>query len=772
MSSPDPESTVTRVLLIEDDPVFAEIVRVYLRHLVAEGIALERVGRLDAGLERLEAEGVDAVLLDLKLPDSKGYETFRRVQELRPSVPIVVLTGDEDDRLAKKAMGRGAQDYLFKADLTPILLARSIRYAVERARAEATLRTSEALYRMTAEEATDMIARHAPDGRYLYVSRACRTLLGYEPRELVARDPYELFHPDDRGRIREVHRKILEANTVETITYRIRRRDGGYVWFETRSRGLRGPGGSEVVELLTISRDVTERQLAAAWLEASERRYRAIVEDQTELVCRFRPAGELTFVNQAFGRFFGEAPAALAGRDLFSLFPEEDRVAVATHLAALDRQRPIRSREQRLAPGGEERWLQWTDRALFDDAGELVEYQSVGRDTTERRKLEERLRQSQKMEIVGQLVGGIAHDFNNILTAVGGYGDLLAYRQRAAGGEPSPEVAALKKIVRGAAALTGQLLAFSRRQVVQPEILDLSEMVRGVDALLHQLIGEHIELDLDLVPASLLVRADPGRIEQVIVNLAVNARDAMPMGGRLEIATGAAELAGDRARELGLAPGPWARLTVADTGSGMDEEVRAQIFEPFFTTKPGRGTGLGLATVARVVGDLGGHIEVTSAPRAGTTFEILLPATAVEPPFGEGSGVFSAPGAGGTERVLLVEDDEPVRSVLQAILEGRGYRVRSARNAERALELFERSGGGFDVLLTDVVMTGLSGPELAERLRRRAPRLKVLFVSGYAEENRSFEQVRASGFPLLRKPFSGRRLLGRLREVLDAADER
>ena len=647
MSSPDSES-VTRVLLIEDDPVFAEIVRVYLRHPAAQSIAFERVERLDEGLERLESADVDAVLLDLKLPDSRGYDTFRRVQEHRPPVPIVVLTGDEDDRLAQKAMSRGAQDYLFKTDLTPGLLARSIRYAVERAGAEA------------------------------------------------------------------------------------------------------------------------RRRLAAARLEESERRYRAVVEDQTELVCRFRPAGELTFANQAFGRFFGDEPAALIGRDLFSLFPEEDRVAVATHLADLDRERPIRSREQRLQlPGGEVKWLQWTDRALFGEAGELAEYQSVGRDTTERRRLEDQLHQSQKMEVVGQLVGGIAHDFNNILTAVGGYGDLLAERQRAAGGEPSPEVAALKKIVRGAAALTGQLLAFSRRQVVQPEILELNELIQGVDALLHQLIGEHIELQLDLAPGPLLVKADPGRIEQVIVNLAVNARDAMPMGGRLGIATRSLELAGDRARKLQVATGSCVSLAVADTGYGMDEGVREKIFEPFFTTKSGLGTGLGLATVDRIVGELGGHIAVESAPEAGATFEILLPATAVPPPFGEASGVWPAVDAGGSERVLLVEDDEPVRSVLKAILEGRGYSVRSARNSERALELLADTGDGFDVLLTDVVMAGLSGPELAERVRRSAPRIKVLFISGYAEDNASFERVRTSGFPLLHKPFSARRLLGKLREVLD-----
>ncbi len=646
MSSPEPEPA-TRVLLIEDDPVFAEIVRVYLRHPAAKGIACERVDRLADGLARLESDGIDAVLLDLKLPDSRGYDTFRRVQEHRPSVPIVVLTGDEDDSLAQKAMSRGAQDYLFKTDLTPGLLVRAIRYAVERAGAEAT------------------------------------------------------------------------------------------------------------------------RRLAAARLEASESRYRAIVEDQTELVCRFRPDGELTFANQAFGRFFGGEPGALIGRDIFSLLPEEERVAVATHLADLDGDRPIKNREQRLRrPGDEVKWLQWTDRALFGEAGELAEYQSVGRDTTERRKLEEQLRHSQKMEVVGQLVGGIAHDFNNILTAVGGYGDLLAERQRATGREPSPEVAALKKIVRGAAALTGQLLAFSRRQVVQPEILELNELIQGVDALLHQLIGEHIELDFDLAPEPLLVKADPGRIEQVIVNLAVNARDAMPMGGRLEIATRSLELAGDRARGLHIAPGSCVSLAIADTGCGMDEGVREQIFEPFFTTKAGRGTGLGLATVDRIVGELGGHIAVDSTPEAGARFEILLPATAIPPPFGEASGVWSAVNVGGSERVLLVEDDEPVRSVLKAILEGRGYAVRSARNAERALELLARSGD-FDVLLTDVVMTGLSGPELAERVRRDAPRIKVLFISGYAEDNASFERVRASGFPLLHKPFSAQRLLGKLREVLD-----
>lgn len=772
MSSPATESTAdTTVLLIEDDPVFAEIVRAYLRHPSARGVRLEVAERLDTGVERLQAGGVDAVLLDLKLPDSKGYETFQRVQEVLPSVPVIVLTSTEDDRLARRAVGQGAQDYLLKVDLTPSLLARSIRYAVERARSEATVRTSEALYRMMAEEATDLISRHTPEGRYLYVSPACRSLLGYEPEELLGRDAYDFFHPGDLEAIRESHRTILEDNVIYTVTYRIRRKDSGYVWFETRSRALRNPGSSEVSELLAISRDVTERQRAAARLENSERRYRAIVEDQTELVCRFLPAGELTFVNQAFCRFFEEPSEELLGRDIFSLFPEQDRVEVATRLAELDRERPIRSREQLLRRPDEnqDRRLQWADRALFDDCARVLEYQSMGRDVTERHQLAEQLRQSQKVEVVGQLVGGIAHDFNNILTALTGYSDLLGQRLRSEGAEPSPEISALQKIVRRAAALTGQLMAFTRRRTAQPVVLDLSLLVEEVDAMLRQLIGEHIELVLEVAPAPVRVKADPGQIEQVIVNLAVNARDAMTMGGQLTITTECIELSSARAKELDLDPGSWARLMVADTGRGMDEAIRERVFEPFFTTKAGgRGTGLGLTTVARIVEELGGRILVESTPGTGSSFEVLLPRTRERPAYAEASGIWpvgSEPR--GSENVLLVEDDEPVRSVLRKILERRGYRVRPARNAEQALGILEGAGEGFDVLLTDVVMSGMSGPELAEQVWRDRPRIKVLFISGYAEDSASFDRIRGSGFPLLQKPFSAGRLLGKLREVLD-----
>ena len=384
---------------------------------------------------------------------------------------------------------------------------------------------------------------------------------------------------------------------------------------------------------------------------------------------------------------------------------------------------------------------------------------------------DEQLRHAQKMEAIGRLAGGVAHDFNNLLTAIIGYTDLLAERIDPA--DPTArDVAGIRKAADRAAALTRQLLAFSRKQFLNPTVLDLNETVSGMLQILPRVIGEHIQTSVTLAGDLTRVRADASQMEQVLVNLVLNARDAMPAGGRITIETSNVSLGAPRIRteNLSLAPGPYVMLAITDTGIGMDEATRARVFEPFFTTKPkGKGTGLGLATVYGIVDQSGGGISITTAPGRGTTVRIYLPGTtaAADQRVAEVAAVH---GGAGTETLLLVEDNDSVRELAAKALRRRGYVVHEAHDAEEAITWSLTSGIRPQLLVTDVVMPGLSGPNLAARLLQQNPRLRVLYMSGYTDDATAVHGNFWAGIPLLQKPFTPAALAERVRLALDTSN--
>jgi two-component system cell cycle sensor histidine kinase/response regulator CckA len=384
----------------------------------------------------------------------------------------------------------------------------------------------------------------------------------------------------------------------------------------------------------------------------------------------------------------------------------------------------------------------------------------------ERARLEEQLLQSQKMEAVGRLAGGIAHDFNNLLQIILSYAEMAMERP---GLEPEElqDLDEIKKAARRAANLTRQLLAFSRRQVLDPIALDINTVLKDLGKMLQRLIGEDIEIRFVLAPEPARVKADPGQIENVVMNLAVNARDAMPQGGMLTIETAATEVDQTHARQHPfVSPGPYVMVTVADTGTGMNADVRSHIFEPFFTTKdPGKGTGLGLATVYGIVKQSGGHISVYSEPGKGSSFKILLPRA-------DKSAVGAKPARGaeeslrGSETILLVEDEPSLRKLVRQILRGRGYTVIEAPGGAKALDAAQKHEGPIQLLLTDVVMPGMSGRELAERLAPLRPEMKILYMSGYTDDAIVNHGVPGSGAALIQKPFSQAALARKVHALL------
>jgi two-component system cell cycle sensor histidine kinase/response regulator CckA len=506
-----------------------------------------------------------------------------------------------------------------------------------------------------------------------------------------------------------------------------------------------------------------------------EQRLQSVLDNVPDVVFSMNAdTTELQYISPACTRVLGIGPEELIAdmtRWRAAIHPEDQGRVIASYTGAMEAGRPATVEYRIRHPDGSVRWIEGTLIPVADVHGTVIRLDGVARDVTEQRKLQEQFRQAQKMEAVGRLAGGIAHDFNNLLTVITSYSEILL--EDLAPQDPRRgDLEEIRKAAASAAGLTRQLLAFSRQQVLEPRVLDVNAVLASTEKLLQRLLGEDIELVTALVPQPGAVKADPGQLEQVIVNLAVNARDAMPDGGKLTIETANADMDEAYARvHLPSKPGQYVMLAVSDTGVGMDEQTQRRIFEPFFTTKEvGKGTGLGLATVYGIVKQSGGFIWVYSEPGRGTTFKIYLPR--VDEPM-EAVTLPAAPKESlqGTETVLLVEDAAEVRAVTHLVLDRLGYTVLEAPNGKAALHLATKHHGPIHLLLTDVVMPELGGRHLAEQLTALRPELRVLYASGYTDDAVVRHGVLKPGIAYLQKPFTPQVLARKVREVLDAPPE-
>ncbi len=624
---------------------------------------------------------------------------------------------------------------------------------------------------------------------------------------------YERIHPDDRERVvGEIHGVVARGENLWTSEHRFRRAGGSWANVEARASIVRDAAG-DAVRVVGSVVDVTDRKRAelvwrcqstllkeiAGGLDLDEALRRIV--DFTEALGDGVAAVHLVRDQGGLGLAAGQSLPAAYGRSIENIALEPE---TGPWVSAVLRQEGVICPDIAADP----LWEGWRDFAVADDLraawiapllgsdgvvlGTLAIFhrEPHAPDTDEARMVqiatdlaqlaierernlaalrrsEEDLRQAQKMEAVGQLAGGIAHDFNNLLTGILSFSDLVLQELRP--GDPiRSDIEQIRHAGQRAAALTRQLLAFSRRQVLQPKVLSLNTILADLSAMLRRLAGGGITLDIVPDPGLWYVMADPGQLEQVLVNLIVNARDAMPRGGRLDITTANCRVATDGPeRAGGVKPGAYATFSVTDTGIGMDIATQARIFDPFFTTKEaGGGSGLGLSSVYGIVEQSGGHITVESAPGRGSTFTVYLPRHS-EP----GAAVLSAVDRrslpGGSETILLVEDETSVRTSARRLLERHGYSVVEARHGVEALELAERPGRHFDLVVTDVVMPEMGGRELVERLRARHPSLKVLFMSGYTERAISVDGTMPPGTGFVEKPFTVEQLIRRLRKILD-----
>ncbi len=1003
------------VLLVEDNPVDAMLLRETLATVPGVDFSLTQVVRLSEGQARLRSESYDVVLLDLGLPDSNGPETFTRLQRTNPSVPVLVLTGLSDEEVGLRAMQEGAQDYLLKDQLQAPLLGRSIRYAIERHRAASQLSRSEARLAGIIGSAMDGIVVVDLHGAILQVNPAAEGMFGDSTEGMLGQrmdgflttptSPHGAWHELVRGRgaargsgvnsaigrrkdgthfpieatiaKTDVSGQTLYTLILRDVTERLRAdellrrtkdelqaivsasplpivavdlqgvvrlwshaaerlfgwkeadvlgallpilpapidatyeelavsrpdgrvsgilgqrltRDGRLLDVTISTASLRdhegksigtvavymdlseqlalrgalraseerfalafqaNPSGNlliragdrrivevnqaflnligrsrdEVIGRLTtefpitpsqandrdawdivsatpsrlnvdcqltagdgsvrhaalsaqrldidgeayvmaVLQDVTERIKSEESLRESEERFRQVAENIHEVFWLLDTADHhVIYVSPAYEEIWGRATASLRTTEdwVASIHPEDrSRIRDAMRkqvLGTYDEEFRI------IRPDGVVRWIRDQAFPVRNASGEVIRLAGVAEDVTARRHLEAQLRQTQKMESVGQLAGGVAHDFNNFLTVISGCAELLLMS-----GADAPDAREILDEIRRtserAASLTRQLLSFSRQEIVEPRVVDLNSVVIDTDKMLRRLLGEDVEFTTVLAPGLPSVRIDPGQWSQVLMKLAVNARDAMPRGGHLTIETANVTSTPSGHSLPGLTSGPYVMLAITDTGVGMTPEVRTRIFEPFFTTKGlGRGTGLGLSVVHGIVTQSAGHIDVYSELGKGTTFRMYLPATEVRDDTVSSVGPSTAP-AVGTETILIAEDELSIRTFAARALRSVGYSVLLAANGAEAIHIMEQHQGEVHLLLTDVVMPVLDGRQLSEALQARHPNLRVLFTSGYTDDAVVRHGILRAEVAFLQKPYSLDTLRRRVRDVLD-----
>jgi PAS domain S-box-containing protein len=677
---------------------------------------------------------------------------------------LATLTSLDDHLHAWLGEGRHPLDEVL---FTLVLL--SVSSGVFYLRRTRELHALEHSYRGLFDTVTEAIYVQDAEGRFLDVNRAVLAMYGYTREEMIGQTPAMLADP--------------ERVDVEATLAAVRKAYAGepqrFEWWARRKNGERFAKEVTITRgtyfgqdvLIAVARETTEQKRAEERLRESERRYRLLSRASNDAIWEWDPAtGALTW-SDAFGTRFGYAPEEVehtlewwAARVHPDDLPEvRGTLHAAFENGAAGWQEEYRFRRR------DGSWAQVIDRGYVLRDADGVQRRMIGsfRDVSEHKYLEEQLRLAQKMEAVGRLAGGIAHDFNNLLTAIGGTTEVVL-DEMATDDPLRADLLEVKRATNRAAALTRQLLAFSRMQVLRPRVLSLNATVGEMERMLTRLLGADVVVTTELDAHLGCVRADPSQIEQVVLNLAVNARDAMPRGGRLVIATRDVELDESWAKRYRyVKPGPYVMLSVTDTGTGMGAELREKIFEPFFTTKEaGKGTGLGLSTVYGIVKQSDGYIWVESEPGHGSTFRVYLPRVEGTPePEGTGHGRSSPAPEAAT--ILLVEDEDSVRSLARRVLQRHGYTVLEAPDAPAALELSAQYAGSIDLLLTDMRMPGLNGHTLAERLAGQRPGLGVLFMSGYTE-HRAELPAGSERAAFLQKPFSASELLASVQALLGA----
>ena len=788
-------ASLAKLLIVDDET--AQMTAL-CKTLELEGYQTVGFPSANAALAALRDQPFDLVLTDMMMPEMDGITLLRNAFEIDPNLVGIVMTGHGTIGTAVEALKTGALDYILKPfKLSAVLPVLTRALAMRQLRMEnIQLRGAVSIYELS------MAIAFAFD-RDTVLQKVLDAVLQQNPTADVS-----VLLPSEDGK--ELHVALARGRNAEHVrTQRLPINDDLLEWIdlsrvlisnplellEIRStfasalreltKGVSVPmlTGGRLVGILNFDPGYPQRHITAGQLKAlnivagtaasalegtsllgrlrsAEQRYRRLAENAPDIVFRYElsPERRFAYVSPVITAVTGYSPEEhYADPDLsFKIVHPDDRHLLesllggeGSHIGTVTMRWTHKS--------GQSIWIEQRSALVRDPSGRVVAIEGIARDISERRQLEEQLRHSQKLEAIGRLTAGVAHDFNNLLTVINGYSD-LSLREISPGDPVRRKIDEVKKAGDQAAALTRQLLAFGRKHVSQSKIVDVNAAVKSNMNILRRVIGEDIELVTVLDATLRPVQADEGQIEQVLLNLAVNARDAMSRGGKLTIRTANAAKAAGSDQVI---------LAVSDTGCGMDAATQLRVFEPFFTTKEsGRGTGLGLSIVSGIVKQNGGTIELDTKPGEGTTFKIYLPSA-------EAAGPTAAPrlvvdGRTGSETVLVVEDDAAVRQFICTILQDAGYRVSAARHGDHALEIVQQREDSFGLVVTDLVMPHMSGPVLIEKLRRRAPEVRALYTSGYADDAVARHGDLDPVIPFIRKPFSSESFLQKVRETLDA----
>ena len=761
-----------RILILEDVPMDAELVEYELGRARIPFDA-RRVDTREEFVRQLDEFQPDLILSDYTLPRFDGMAALSLARERAPTTPFLIVTGSVNEETAVGCMKAGATDYLLKSNLARIgpaieaALAR-VRSRAEKARAEEALRRSEANLRAIFNTSLQAFVLVDRDGTIQALNPIAAAwadrILG---REVGEGDRIHDFIPDAV----EAFDAALtgEARSVERC---LRGTDGVERWYETTHAPVVDERGS-VIGVCLNARDVSERKLGEQALRESEARYRDLFDNASDLVCTTSLAGGFLYVNPAWHAAIGYSDEELARLRFLDLVHPESRDRYNDVVARAQAGETLGHVELMLVTAaGVPLTLEGNISCTTD--GAAARLRGIYRDVTERKRVEEQLRRAERMQAAGRLAGGVAHEVNNMMTGVLGFSEFLM-RSLDTADPRRGEVSEIMKAGTRAADVTRQLLAFTRQQFLRPETLPVNAVVQGLEKMLRRVLGEDHVLQLALSPDAGEIRADRGQLEQVLVNLMLNARDAMAGRGRVTITSRAAVLDEAYALHHGgvdIPMGEYVQLAVSDTGLGMQRDVQARIFEPFFTTKPvGQGTGLGLSTVYGIVKQSEGFIWVYSEPGLGSTFKIYLPRVGAGRSAAEGGDRVTV-ARGGSETILVVEDEDMVRSLTSRGLREHGYTVIEARHGADALRQLAVQLTAVDLVISDVVMPEMGGRELGRRLATLRPSLPVLYISGYTGEDVMQRGLLDPGALFQQKPFAPEGLARKVREMLDASRAR
>ena len=776
-----------RILIVDDEPSNCTLLESIL---TAEGMTVTCVDDGELALKSIGESPPDLVLLDVIMPGLNGYEIAAAIKssESTKSIPVIMVTGLDDRSSRMAALAAGAEEVLVKPVDRLELMMRVRNLLRLKSYSDRHDDYSQMLETQVASRTTDLQAERVraqyyldnaavillaldAQGRVTLANRHACTVFGREESELLGRDFIEsCVPPDIREETRAKLRVVLDGPDVSVVENAIITGAGEIRLIEWRNM-LRRDEGGQVTSTFSSGIDITETRRAGEALRAGESRMRFALDAAGVGLWDLDYSTGVLAWSETTEAQFGFAPGEFDGtmETFLDRVHPEDREALTETLANARRNGSDFALQHRTVwRDGTTRWLSGAGRIFVDEAGGPTHGLGISIDTTERIRAEAHSLQAQKMEAIGRLASGVAHDFNNLLTVILGFADLMALDAQA-NGERSDDLNEIVKAATRATTLTKQLLAFSRQQVLDTFPVDINALIGEMTGMLKRLIGANIEVKHSLAPDLCPVIGDPGQIQQILMNLVVNAKDAMKQGGRLTIETSQIELDNSSFHREKVVPGPFVMLAVSDTGEGMSAEVQSKLFEPFFTTKgTGGGTGLGLSTTYGIVKQSKGHIWVYSEIGRGTTFKIFLPCSESPVAIPQAAEDAAAPAKGSGERILLVEDQEGVRQLTRRILMDAGFVVIEAANGSEAERIYKHDPGAVDIVLTDVIMPGFDGVELVRRLRSLTPRLRAVFMSGYNAHGNAETGRLAPDTGFLQKPFSATKLIQSVHDGLAA----